>query len=59
MKNSVIVDAKKSRKYYTLSIKENTYKRLCKFGDYSDTADELVLRLLDKLDKISLDKTNK
>jgi hypothetical protein len=44
------IEAQNSKKYKNLSISEKTYNRLAKYGHWSESADQLINRILDERD---------
>jgi hypothetical protein len=45
------IEIQNSRKYKSVSISEKTYNRLAKYGHWSESADQLINRILDERDR--------
>lgn len=44
------IEIQNTRKYKSVSISEKTYNKLAKYGHWSESADQLINRILDERD---------
>jgi hypothetical protein len=48
--NAIEIQNSSQRKYKSVSISEKTYNRLARYGHWSESADQLINRILDEQD---------
>jgi hypothetical protein len=52
------IELQNTRKYKSVSISEKTYNRLVKYGHWSESADQLINRILDEREGKQVSKHN-